>query len=139
MNRNTITTLGLLRVGDRFCYPGKKEVWQVVTYVGKGKVAVNQFDGQGQRIHYWDTWKSDRTPVKFLRHTVLEFSDECPIEMLEPGDVFTLLDNIVIEYMVREQFNDKTGKECKAVKQDGSKDFVFFPHGTEVVFIKKTK
>jgi|GEM_PF-4911285 len=139
MQRNTATTLGNLRIGDRFSFPGKLEVWQVVAPIGKGKVAINQFNDQGERVHPYDDIKKESTPVRFLRHTVLEFGEDGLIEQLKPGDVFTIGTDIIKEYVVLEQFKyQATPKgECKAVKLDGSKDFVFIPHGTEISFLRK--
>jgi len=140
MERNKITTLGELRIGDRFCYPGKSDVWQVIAPIGRLKVAINQFDSNtGERKHHYDILKSPNTTVKFLRHTILEFGEDGLVEMLQPGDVFTIGFDIMNEYVVREQYKDKaTPKgECKAVKLDGSKDIVFIPHGTEIRFLRK--
>lgn len=135
MQRNIITTLGTLRIGDRFCFTGKADVWQVVNFIGRAKVAINQFDpNTKKRLHVFDIFKSSSVQVKFLRHTVFEFGDDCFIENLEPGNVFTLGTNIVIEYELIEKIDNKF-----FAKQIDTQHPVWFPFGTEVSFIRKAK
>jgi len=133
MRRNTITTLGNLRTGDRFCLPGKTNVWQVVNGFGKSKTAFNEFV-QGKRVKKFDEIKSNRLQVKFLRHTVFDFGDDCLIEELQPGDVFTGLDdNMVDRYLVEAQWAQFT--MCSPA---AGGDSFCTDHGTPVSFLNKT-
>lgn len=67
MQRNTATRLGQLKQGDRFHYPGKKEVWQVMDTRYK-VVLVNEVLGATHRFT-WHVPKKKETQVIFLRHT----------------------------------------------------------------------
>lgn len=68
MERNTITTLGELQVGDRFTYPRRVDVWTVTEQIPPKNTAVNQFLPWGDKIHKFDEMKKNSTQVRFLRH-----------------------------------------------------------------------
>lgn len=133
MQPKTITTLGTLRIGDRFCYPGKTDVWQVITGVTKSKTAINQFYANGERVHKYDLQRTNDTRVKFLRHTQLEFSDETTLGHLQTDDVFCLLSNIVIEYRVTRKID--WGATEFVTLADGKRTTL--PNATEVVYLRK--
>ncbi|RYZ22150.1 MAG: hypothetical protein EOO10_21910 [Chitinophagaceae bacterium] len=67
MERNTITKLGELQVGDSFTYTKRVDPWRVVANDGK-KVKVNQFLPWGDKNHYFDEEKSPKIQVRFLKH-----------------------------------------------------------------------
>jgi hypothetical protein len=70
MQPKTLTTLGELRIGDRFHYPKRVDPWQLVKFE-KNKVHVNQFAAHvpEKPLHKYDDVKAATTPVIFLRHT----------------------------------------------------------------------
>lgn len=102
MKRNTLTTLGELRVGDRF-RPGKKrvDVWEVTSKT-KNYTCINQPGLNGVLIHKYDEQKSNKQQVIFMRHTKPEPGEECLLRDLKPGNVFHLLSDIISEYMLIE-------------------------------------
>jgi hypothetical protein len=137
MERNTITTLGQLRTGDRFTFVKKDEVWQVTgsttTYV-----TINKFTSDGKKMIKFDEQRKRTMHVRFLRHTMPQPGEKCLIQELNLGDVFTTVDNIINEYFVREHFKDQATPdgECKAVKMDDCRAILYMPHGTTVIFIR---
>jgi hypothetical protein len=104
MERKTMTTLGELRIGDRFVYPKANVVWQVIGTDGKkNNVAVNQMNSKNEPIYKHHHFKKPFIKVLFLRHTVILPQEECFIQDLQPGDIFCKVDDIVNEYELIEQ------------------------------------
>jgi hypothetical protein len=69
MDRNTITTISELAIGDRYVNPRHpSDVWQVISK-GPKYVTVNRFDEQGKRVLKYDQLKKGTDTVRFLRHT----------------------------------------------------------------------
>lgn len=99
MERNTITPLGQLRIGDRYCYNNRIDVWQVMRHTPKGKVAVNQI-AFGKPIHKFDEVKAGNILVRFMRHTQPLPGEKCIVEDLQPGDVFFMPEDIITEYTI---------------------------------------
>lgn len=85
-----MTTLGELRVGDRFMYKKRADIWQVTGREGKNRqlVTINQVLPWGDKIHKFDELKPAGTLVRFLRHTVPVAGECWKLEELRPGDVF---------------------------------------------------
>lgn len=131
MQRNTITTLGELRVGDRFSFVKKNEVWQV-TAIKKNTTCFNKFDGKARLLKF-DEEKRSTVQVFFLRHTIPVPGEECMIEDLKPGDIFTTFAGDA-EWCVREQFTDSV-KETKVVRP-GTFVFSFIKHGLKVHYVR---
>jgi hypothetical protein len=100
MERNTITTLGQLREGDRFTYPRRVDVWQVTGFLDS-QCLINQFSPGGTKIHPYDSLKKKNTMVKFLRHTKPEPGEQCLLKDLKIGDVFYTGDDVITEYTVQ--------------------------------------
>jgi hypothetical protein len=70
MERNTMTTIGELQIGDRFVYLKKlNDVWEVVSKTGN-YASVNQFPFPGQKKHTHDVIQNKNIKVRFLRHTI---------------------------------------------------------------------
>ena len=108
MQRKTQTTLGELRIGDRFVYNARRvDPWQVMARADKnGKVAVNQINYDGKPIHRHDDLKKKSTTVVFLRHTVILPQEECFLEDLNEGDIFRMKDDAVFEYELQKKGHD---------------------------------
>lgn len=69
MERNTATTLGQLKEGDRFRFPSSKSgAWQV-TGVFKNQVLYNEIDATGKQTFMYDKVGAASRQVVFLRHT----------------------------------------------------------------------
>lgn len=69
MERNTITTIGKLEVGDRFVFIKRPDdVWEVIQQLPKYTV-INQTLGNGNKVHKYDDMKKHAIQVKFMRHT----------------------------------------------------------------------
>jgi len=105
MNRNTLTTLGALRVGDRFHYLKRVDVWQVTSQT-RTHTSVN-LPGLNGFVHKFDELKKASTQVVFLRHTIPQPGEQCLLRDLNPGDVFHLKDDIISEYMLNEKADFK--------------------------------
>lgn len=104
MERRTMTTLGELRIGDRFVYPKRGDAWHVTTKADrKGRVAVNQDKADGSLAHKYDDLKKATTPVLFLRHGKPLEGEECFISDLNAGDIFHQLDDIIHDYEMKEK------------------------------------
>lgn len=88
MKRNTTTTIGALRQGDRFYFLSdtKKEVHQVISF-SKLKTNYNQIIND-KKAFTFDRDALNTKPVMFLRHTLLQQDDECYLQDLAPGDTF---------------------------------------------------
>lgn len=135
MERKTITTLGKLRIGDRFVFSsGQDKVYQVTQIPGGSKVYYNVvIDGVPQQRY--DECKSKLAPVLFLRHTQPEPGDQCFIEDLKPGDVFLYSGNAVTEYTMLE-----TGVAYYKVRPVYlSAGFEYAGRLATVVFVRKGK
>lgn len=99
MDRNTLTTLGQLRIGDRFHYPKRVDVWQVI-HKTSTQVSVN-LPGLGESfVHKYPELKRGTTPVIFMRHTKPLPGERCLFQDLKHGDVFGLPDDVIKEYVV---------------------------------------
>lgn len=68
MEAKTATTLGELVIGDRFTYPKREDVWQVMEKT-KTHAMVNQILPWGTKIHMFDEMKRNSIPVVFRRHS----------------------------------------------------------------------
>lgn len=69
MERNTITTLGDLLIGDRFTFVKRTdEVWQVTGKTAT-HVSINQFNPAGNQLRKYDELKKRSMHVRFLRHS----------------------------------------------------------------------
>jgi hypothetical protein len=129
MKRFTQTTLGSLRIGDRFTFMRKKEtVWQVTGKTGK-YVTINQFNPDGRQVLQFDELKTGTTPVIFMRHTIPMPGEECYVQDLKEGDVFYTLDNVTTEF-------ERCGNIAKLVVAVCEKYQTSFPFNTVVVFVK---
>lgn len=70
MERNTVTTLGALRQGDRFYFAGKRdEVWEVIE-LNRSTVEINKRDSNGGLVFKFGELKRHSMSVVFLRHTI---------------------------------------------------------------------
>jgi len=130
MNQRTFTTLGELRIGDRFVFgPARVDVWQVVNQTQK-HTEVNQYaKATGRFIHKYDERKKKTTRVLFIRHTVPVPGEEFFMEDLKEGDVFTLPQQST-QYTVA-----KTGDVFYTITQpDGSKGKAGIL--TKIIFVK---
>lgn len=106
MQRKTQTTLGELRIGDRFVMPNGNIAFQVTARADKkGRVAYNLVV-DGKIINRYDTLKNKATPVVFLRHTIPLPQEECFLEDLNEGDIFCMPDNVILEYVLVQKGKD---------------------------------
>lgn len=129
MERNTLTTLGQLRVGDRFRYNGRVDVWQVTAQL-TSRTAVN-IPGYSGFLHKYDEMKKNTIQVIFMRHTIPLPGEQCLIKDLQVGDVFHLESNLIKEYqleaknpLVLSAANNPADKSaCKLLQET---DRVFF-------------
>jgi hypothetical protein len=137
MNRNTVTTLGELREGDRFTHLKKKEAWEVMKQVGR--ITYVNLPGlvPGSFMYRNDTPLKNSTQVVFLRHTRPVAGDDVPVEQLKPGDVFHKQDDIITEYEVMQHYVDNVGRETKAKSSATHRQF--FSFGTKVIFVRDGK
>jgi hypothetical protein len=105
MEKKTMTTLGQLRIGDRFTYSAKRsDVWSVMARADKSKrVAVNQLDPNKTPLHKYDELKKASKDVMFLRHGIPQPQEECFLEDLEVGDTFFKPDDIITEFVLQEK------------------------------------
>lgn len=87
MERNTKTTLGQLRIGDRYNYLLRCDLWQVVSQKGK-ETHVNQIMFGENKLHKYDYVKRSSTEVIFLRHTLPLPGERCILCDLKAGDLF---------------------------------------------------
>lgn len=91
MKRNTATTLGQLRIGDRFFFltdKGEPVVREVTAHRSDG-VKYNKIKpGKGVHGWFWDRKQPVTREVVFIRHTDLLPGDECFMHELNNGDVF---------------------------------------------------
>lgn len=91
MKRNTATTLGQLRIGDRFFFlsdKGEPVVREVTAFRADG-VKYNKIKtGKGVHAWFWDRKQPAIREVVFIRHTNLLPGDECFMHELNNGDVF---------------------------------------------------
>lgn len=99
MERRSIQLLSRLREGDRFTFPKRLDVWEVMKPQVKGKVEVNQIINGKQKFKF-NEFKNGTTPVLFLRHTKPLEGEECFVEDLQEGDVFCKPNDIITEYVV---------------------------------------
>lgn len=92
MKRKTPTTLGQLRIGDRFYFItdiGEPKVRIVTAHKGS-KTNYNKIKpGKAKHAWLWDRKQPADREVMFLRHTILQPGDECFMHQLNNGDVFT--------------------------------------------------
>jgi hypothetical protein len=132
MQRNIITELGKLHEGDRFAYLKRVDPWIVMDTRGT-KVAVNQLDPDGSRIHKYDDFKSPGIQVRFLRHTKPLPQEECIVNDLQPGDVFFENSNVVREWKVIKQDYPKILAACLTSQNEVE----LFPWNTWVTFVRK--
>jgi hypothetical protein len=135
MQRNTITTLGELRTGDRFCFVMKDEVWQVTGFT-RTQVTINKFTSHGTQIFKHDEMKLKKTAVRFLRHTMPLAGEDCFIEDLNVGDVFCFNESIVDEYQVVSI--DKDNLLVSVMNTDRTKNRAI-NYQTRVVFVGNEK
>lgn len=136
MERKTLTTLGKLRIGDRFVFTSANQdkVYQVTSTPGGSKVYYNVVIGGVPQQKYDDS-KSKLAPVLFLRHTLPEPGDQCFIEDLQEGDVYTKADNAVLEYTVLE-----SGRAYYKVRPVYLREgFEYAGRLATVVFVRKGK
>ena len=118
MQRNTITTLGQLRVGDRFTFLKRVDVWHVTGQL-TSKATINQMMPDGRLIHKYDDMKAAKTPVKFLKHTEPVPGEECQVQDLKPGDVFYHPFDVVSEWIVEKyEYPDVYCKSKEGNKND---------------------
>jgi hypothetical protein len=104
MERKTMTTLGELRIDDRFVYPKRADAWCVTARADrKGRVAINQKKDDGSLSHKYDDLKKASTPVLFLRHGSPLEGEECFISDLKAGDIFHKRDDVIHEYELKEK------------------------------------
>lgn len=91
MKRHTVTTLGQLRIGDRFCFlDDKKQVVKEAIRFKNSSVCYNKIDHKKQKYAWvFNRSKPKNRPVLFIRHTILQPGDECFMQDLKEGDVFT--------------------------------------------------
>lgn len=89
MNRKTNTTIGLLRVGDRFCFLSDFRSGKVYEVTSRSTAFTwyNKVENEKKK------WLFDKKAtlgkeVIFLRHTVLLPGDECFLQDLSKGDKF---------------------------------------------------
>ncbi|MFL5811411.1 MAG: hypothetical protein ACJ749_17945 [Flavisolibacter sp.] len=100
MERNTLTTLGLLRIGDRFTYPKRVDVWQVMSKTSN-QVFVNQISPfKNATIHQYDEMKRASTQIKFIRHTKPLPGEEVLVKDLTEGDMFHFADEIEKDFVI---------------------------------------
>lgn len=135
MNRNTPTTLGALRIGDRFTYGARRtDVWQVMARADtNGKVAVNIVEN-GKTLQRHDDLKKKDTKVIFLRHTVIQPGEECFLEDLAEGDFFKINADDVFEHVLVKkgaQFFDVRRTDCAACIKGGRLATVIFTRKKE--------
>jgi hypothetical protein len=102
MERKTNTTLGDLRVGDRFVFPKETTVHQVFC-TGKKTADINEVTPEGHPLNKYHTPKKLSTKVLFLRHGIPAPGEECFLDDLQPGDTFRMLDDEVHEYLVEKR------------------------------------
>jgi hypothetical protein len=140
MERNTITTLGQLREGDRFTYPRRVDVWQVVGIVGK-HVEINQFLPWGDPIHKYAQLKKGNVVVKFLRHTLPLPGEECLLTDLQENDVFYFPSDVIAEFIVVEKFilvaNEVHDGRVVVKRFPNDGELLFFWQNEVVVFVRK--
>lgn len=106
MQRKTLTTLGELRIDDRFVYPKRGDVWCVTAKADKNKrVAVNQKKDDGSFIFKYDELKASSTRVLFLRHGKPLEGEEAFICDLEVGDTFKMIGDDVHEFVLQKKGN----------------------------------
>jgi hypothetical protein len=104
MERKTLTTLGELRIDDRFVYPKRGDAWTVTARADRiGRVAINQKRDDGSLVLKYDELKKASTQVIFLRHGSPLEGEECFICDLNTGDTFFKLDDVVHEYEMKEK------------------------------------
>lgn len=88
MERNEITTIGQLQVGDRFTLlkGNKTEVWQKLEHgEQKSKVVEAWVFTEGFKetaVHFFSEKKNNSTPVKFLRNINTPENDTLHKEMV---------------------------------------------------------
>lgn len=99
MQRNTVTTLGELRIGDRFHFLKRVDVWEI-TGKTRSHNSINLPGLNGVFINKYDDLKKSSTPVVFMRHTIPEPGEECIFSDLKYGDIFHLPDNVINEYII---------------------------------------
>jgi outer membrane lipoprotein-sorting protein len=127
MERNTLTTFGQLRIGDRFYATGDKSK---TAYEVTGPKKYNHIMNGKKSWMYDKDVKEDRL-VMFLRHTVPIHGEQCMVEDLKRNHIFYLPDDIITEYRVKEQITGET----IAYKLDYT-DAQFIKHGTPVIFVR---
>lgn len=95
MKRQTQTTLGKLRQGDRFYFfTDKQPVVREVTGFVLGAVKYNKINSRsGKHTRFWDRCQPNDRKVMFIRHTDLQPGDECFMYELKDGDVFTQMNS----------------------------------------------
>ena len=127
MERNTQTTLGQLRDGDRFYFSSdhKKVSWEVKEKAGATQVLINN----PNRPTRFPIPKNKNLAVVFLRHTVPVPGDECQVEELSPGAMFYFPDDVITEYIV----SDREGSFIRCLGPTGSQPF---PPNTPVILVR---
>lgn len=94
MEQKTTAQLKELRIGDSFIIPKREDPWRVMAREDKrGKVAINQIIN-GKPVWPQDTLVKGTREVMFLRHTIPVSGEQCFIDDLTVGDVFTRADDI---------------------------------------------
>lgn len=104
MKRNTTTTMGELRHGDRFYFAGdsKKAAYQVTDEKLFKKSSYNIISDGKSAWPYEKEAPHDKGVV-FLRHTIPQLGEECVLKDLSDGDVFHLPDNIIDEFRLEKK------------------------------------
>lgn len=129
MQPKTLTTLGELRIGDRFVYPKRVDPWQKMGHT-KNNSAINQIAAHNkQPVHKYNELKKNSTPVVFLRHTALVPGEEFFMEDLSVGDVFKTTESDA-EYTVI-----STGYPVYTIRQPNG-DKVKAGNVLKVIFVK---
>lgn len=101
MQRNTTTTFGELRQGDRFYFVGDsdKKAYQLTEQKRSGKSSYN-IVVNGENAWQFDRQAAGNRPVVFLRHTKPLPGEECLLSDLKEGDMFFFPEDVVSEYLV---------------------------------------
>ncbi|SEW02147.1 hypothetical protein SAMN05428988_1333 [Chitinophaga sp. YR573] len=128
MERNTVTTLGALRNGDRFHFPKRVDIWEV-TGSTRNHTSINLPGLNGVFTNKYDDLKKSSTSVVFMRHTQPLQGEQCLYKDLKPGDIFHMTNNIIDEF--RRGADERIGHFPA-----GDSDIIINANDT-VVFVRK--